>query len=412
MDGKGKLVITRRRGMMCYGFFKDEKPVELYASPLLSASEVDNIYVARVEKVAEGIASAFADIGNGKKCYIPMRKNKKITNLSLRNNENRQVRNGDSILVQIVKDASGSKAAVADGNICLYGRCLILSLTDRRLSVSRKITDSSEKKRLKKIARELHEGGDPLYYDEAGPHYGLVIRTNAAGADAATLRSEYESLTLRMRVILKRSRYASYGTCLYRRVPHYVSLGFNLPDREVNRVITDQADVFDQYRDLCMERDDVKFESKLSLYEDSYPLYDLYRFSHWYDQALGKQVWLKSGAYLVIEQTEAMVVIDVNSGSMTGSRKKKENIHKKVNREAAAEIARQIRLRNLSGIILIDFINMYDHKEQTELLQFLRSECKKDRVPVNVIDYTALGLVEVTRTKRLPTLARQMEMCR
>ena len=86
--------------------------------------------------------------------------------------------------------------------------------------------------------------------------------------------------------------------------------------------------------------------------------------------------------------------------------------HKKVNREAASEIARQIRLRNLSGIILIDFINMYDHKEQTELLQFLRSECKKDRVPVNVIDYTALGLVEVTRTKRLPTLARQMEMCR
>lgn len=153
------------------------------------------------------------------------------------------------------------------------------------------------------------------------------------------------------------------------------------------------------------KRDTSFDEISVTFYEDTYSLYNLYRFAHYYEEAYGKYIWLKSGASLVIEHTEAMTVIDVNTGSVLKKKRQEDTLFYQINREAAKEIARQIRLRNISGIIMIDFINMKDEKQKEKLLLLLENECRKDRIHCNVVDMTALNLVEMTRSKvRRPLL--------
>lgn len=402
----GKIIISEKNGVIRYGYFRDGIPVELYCDTVKQEHLVGNIYTARVERVADGIGGAFLEIGQNKKCYFRLPKNGQQP-VKLSPGHENKLYGGDIILVQITKDAVKTKLPVAEGNVSLTGKYFVLTLGDKRSGVSKKIRDAEERKRLCAIADSYKE-----------EEYGIVVRTNAQGIPKEELEKEFIRLAARYQALMKQVAFSEARSLLYREPPAYITLGKELPEAELTEILTDSPEI---YEELCQYYGSDELQGKpaapkahlsnikITLYTDDYPLEKLYRFDHYFETALQKMVWLSSGGSLVIEPTEAMVVIDVNSGSVTKKKKHNDKIFYEINKEAAAEIARQLRLRNLSGIILIDFINMETKEQRKDLLAFLSEECKKDRVHCQIIDMTALGLVEMIRSKGQKPLHEQMQ---
>ena len=394
----GRVVITVRENAVCYGYFMDNRPCELYAEPREQGSLLGNIYAARIEKVADGIHGAFMELDKTVKAYYPMSGNKHKVLLS--SGQRREPKGGDIALVQVTKDAQKGKQAVVDDNITLEGKYIVMTLGDRKYGISKKIRGDKERKRLKKLLEEWRCND-----------FGVIIRTNAQGVSKERLMREFRVLGDRRRRILKKGRYARGRTLLYEEPGHYITLARSLRSSEVKKVITDDPGIYKQLRSYYEETGDKELLKKIKFHKDDYSLWKLYRFGYHYEDALKKHVWLNSGGSLVIDHTEAMTVIDVNSGSMVKNPKKKNDLFYRLNCEAATEIARQLRLRNLSGIILIDFINMDQKDDEELLLEVLREECAGDRVSINVVDMTALGFVELTRSKSRKPLREQMFAC-
>ena len=390
---KHKLVIAERESCICYGYFEDGIPIELYCEPKEQQSILGNIYAARVERVAEGIHGAFLEIGEKQKCYYSLSKEQPV---KLSPGHKDKLYGGDIILVQIIKDAVKTKLPVCTGNISLNGKYFVLTLTDKRTGISKKIRENRERERLATLIQK-----------HTCEEYGIVIRTNASGVSEDILIQELELLKWQYQELMRKAHIASGKTLLYKEPPHYITLGKELPEKALDEIVTDSNEIFTELKNYYKNANTV-----LSLYEDSYSLYNLYRFAHYYEEASGKYIWLKSGASLVIEHTEAMTVIDVNTGSVLKKKQQEDTLFYQINREAAKEIARQLRLRNISGIIMIDFINMKNEKQKENLLSLLDSECKKDRVYCKVIDMTALNLVEMTRSKVRKPLYEQISLCR
>ena len=390
---KHKLVIAERESCICYGYFEDGIPIELYCEPKEQQSILGNIYAARVERVAEGIHGAFLEIGEKQKCYYSLSKEQPV---KLSPGHEDKLYGGDIILVQITKDAVKTKLPVCTGNISLNGKYFVLTLTDKRTGISKKIRENRERERLATLIQK-----------HTCEEYGIVIRTNASGVSEDILIQELELLKWQYQELMRKAHIASGKTLLYKEPPHYITLGKELPEKALDEIVTDSNEIFTELKNYYKNANTV-----LSLYEDSYSLYNLYRFAHYYEEASGKYIWLKSGASLVIEHTEAMTVIDVNTGSVLKKKQQEDTLFYQINREAAKEIARQLRLRNISGIIMIDFINMKNEKQKENLLSLLDRECKKDRVYCKVIDMTALNLVEMTRSKVRKPLYEQISLCR
>lgn len=393
---KNKLVITEKDDIICYGYFQDGLPVELYCEPKEQQSILGNIYAARVERVAEGIHGAFLEIGENQKCYYSLSVEQPV---KLSPGHEDRLYGGDIILVQITKDAVKTKLPVGTGNISLNGKYFVFTLTDKRTGISRKIKSIEERERLETLSKK--------YMKE---EYGIVVRTNAANVSEEILVQELELLQQRYEELMRKAKIASGKTLLYKEPSHYITLGKELPAKALDEIITDNAEIFTELKEYY-DQTTTSDTTKISFYEDSYSLYNLYRFAHYYEEAYGKYVWLKSGASLVIEHTEAMTVIDVNTGSVLKKKKQEDTLFYQINREAAKEIARQLRLRNISGIVMIDFINMKNVAHKEKILTLLDSECKKDRVHCNVIDMTALNLVEMTRSKVRKPLHEQIRSC-
>ncbi|MCI6858929.1 MAG: ribonuclease E/G [Eubacterium sp.] len=398
MDKKNNYVITKKDGIICYGYFNNGIPCELYCEPEEQESIVGNIYVARVERIAEGIGGAFLEIGKGEECYLPF---KKICPIKLSPGPKDKICGGDLLLVQITKDAVKKKLPVADGNVSLNGKYFVFTLTDKRSGISKKIKEETERNRLLNIAKP---------YKTAD--YGIVVRTNAKEVSEECLTNELEHLRKRYEKLMKKAAISPGKTLLYKESPHYISLIKELPSGELSEIITDQEVIYERVKEYISDYNNGDEGCAMRLYQDDYSLFHLYRFAHFYEQAYEKTVWLKSGGSLVIEHTEAMTVIDVNTGSVIKKKKQSENLFYQINCEAAEEIARQIRLRNLSGIILIDFINMKEENLQKKLMSRLDQECRKDRIRCTVIDMTALNLVEMTRNKVRRPLYEQIRLCR
>ena len=381
---KNKLVITEKEGVICYGYFQDGVPAELYCEPKEQQSILGNIYAARVERVAEGIHGAFLEIGDNQKCYYSLSAGQPV---KLSPCHEDKLYGGDIILVQITKDAVKTKLPVGTGNISLDGKYFVFTLTDKRTGISKKIRNTVERERLETLLKK--------YTRE---EYGIIVRTNAAGVSEETLTKELELLQLRYEELMRKAKIAAGKTLLYREPPHYITLGKELPAKALDEILTDHAEVFTELKEYYKQTSESE-TTKISFYEDTYSLYNLYRFSHYYEEAYGKYIWLKSGASLVIEHTEAMTVIDVNTGKFDGNKKNREDTFLKINLEAAAEICRQLRLRNISGIIIVDFINMENPENNSSIIEFLKAELAKDPVPSFFIEMTKLGLVEITRKK-------------
>ena len=339
------------------------------------------------------------EIENRTSCYFPYTKESNF--LYTMPKKASELRAGDELLVQVTREAIKTKAPCVSSNLNFTGKYLVLTTGNRTLGISTKIP-AEKREELKELLEEL------LPEERT---YGIILRTNGALASAEELREELRSLEAQFTQLYRKALHTPCYTKLSRGESITASILKDVHWEETEKIITDQKAL---YEELCVSRQDTPAASMCAIeyYEDSLlPLARLYNLERELDQALQEKIWLKSGGFLVIQQTEAFVAIDVNTGKHSSKKDAEEN-YKQINREAALEIARQIRLRNLSGMILIDFINMRDCEDRSDLIQYMRSLVRSDSMQTVVVDVTTLGIMEITRKKSAKTLAEQLNQLR
>ena len=375
---------------------EDDRLCELYVERPNSDDATGSIYLGRVENVLPGMNAAFVDIGMEKNGFLyagdirlgDQALQKRLDGLRIE----RLVRPGQEILVQVTKAQSGQKGHRLSSHLTLPGRTLVLLPEVAYAGVSRKIGDSAERERLLGIARGL--------IGDSG--MGLIVRTAAEGLPEAELAGEFETLVSQWRAIAARARHAIAPEKVFDNESLALRCARDLLGDDVDAVWVDDSALFDQMKNLAP-----RWTDRIHRYEGQMPLFDLHRVDTRLDKALRKYVWLKSGGSLVIEETEAMTVIDVNTGKFTGKRDLEETLFR-LNCEAAEEIARQLRLRDIGGIVIVDFIDMKEPANNEKLLDLLRELAKNDRSRLSVVGMTGLGLVEISRKRARRALSKQL----
>lgn len=367
---------------------EDGRIMELMIGEKGKKSILGNIYVGQVENIASNIQAAFVMIASGVRCYLPLSDVKNPVFSSGRT-KNAPLRPGDMLLVQVNREAMKGKLPAVTTNLNFTGKYLVLTTGEKKIGFSKKLIQE-EKNRLNKWLEEEREFSPR--------EYGIVVRTNAGEASKEEFLTE---LSFLKRLYEKTAVYGRNRTCfslVYETEPFYMNAVRDVCSKNLDEIVTDIPEAFTCISAYLKEISPGE-ETKVRLYEDKLlPLYKLYRLGVVLEEAQKQKVWLKSGGFLVIQQTEAFVSIDVNSGKFTG-KKKAEETYRKINLEAAGEIARQLRLRNLSGIILIDFINMENPDHQDELFHVLQKYLRKDSVKAKAVDITPLHILEMTRKK-------------
>lgn len=359
--------------------------VQMDLEPEDGRSVLGNIYIGKVKNIVRNINSAFVELGNGLMGYLSMDAGN-VLFADGRLFEGR-LRQGDEIIVQVERDAVKTKAPVLTGNLNIAGRYFVLTSGKKQTGFSSKITDQSWKQKMRSLLEAVKEG-----------NFGIIVRTNAPAAPLKELEAELFQLKETLAAVLENAKHRTCYSLLYSAAPAYLN---NLRDslqNSLEAVITDQKDIYDGVK-AYLSKYQPQNTGLLSLYQDELlPLDKLYRIEKTMEEALGKRIWLKSGGYLVIEPTEALSVIDVNTGKYSGKKTLRDTIMK-INLEAAAEIGHQLRLRNLSGIIIIDFIDMETEEDRKLLVEKLEEIFSRDPVKTTVVEITKLNLVEVTRKK-------------
>ncbi|MBR5510264.1 MAG: ribonuclease E/G [Lachnospiraceae bacterium] len=369
---------------------------ELFLMTEEKTSLLGNVYVGKVKNIVKNIQAAFVEIADGLLCYLPLEDVKSPIYTKPKKQE--RLIEGDELLVQVSREAVKTKAPSVTTNISLNGKYLVLTTGNQKVGYSSKLK-TEEKARLKSIVENWEL-----------PDAGLIVRTNAAQADQEMLEQEYEKLMQEYRFLTEQAVHRTAFSCVKKSRSAYLTSILGSRSDSLKEIVTDDPSLYEQIREFLEEEmpEDVQ---KLQLYEDRMlPLKALYRMEKEMADALSERVWLKSGAYLVIEHTEALTVIDVNTGKYTGGKNKQETIWK-INQEAAREITRQLRLRNLSGIILVDFVDMEEAERSDKLLNLMREQLKQDPLKAAAVDMTALGLMELTRRKQKKTLKEQAKEC-
>lgn len=387
-EGKDYLVHTLTEG---------ERPVELTALCREKETLLGNIYVGRVEKLAPGIRGAFVSFAEQQSCFLDLSRVKE--GYLLKKAPGTELHVGDEIVVQIQREAQKTKLPSATAELSLSGSALALYYGKPEISCSGRLLPE-QKKRLKELGSRIF----PELFGGSLP-FGVIFRTASADASEEEIRQEYLELSEKLARIVQYGTMRSLYSCLYRAsdaVPELVKR--YAPS--VSELVTDDRETYEICREY-LERHDFH-DCRLTWYEDQLTtLTKKENLENHVKQALDKRVDLPSGGFLVIEPTEALTAIDVNSGKQLGGRKN--TFLYSVNQEAAREIARQIRLRGISGLILVDFINMPEKEQEERLLGFLQGLVREDPVPTKVVDMTALHLVELTRKKIRRPLAEQMK---
>lgn len=399
-----KLIITRMevKGSVCLicCLAEDGQVMELRLEPLGRKSSLGNIYMGQVENLASNIQAAFVQIAPGERCYFPLSEASQVIYASGRKG-NSALRPGDEILVQVSRDAMKGKLPAVTSNLNFTGKYLVLTTGEKKFGLSNKLC-KEDRTRLSKWLEE--EAARPE------KEYGLIVRTNAADASKEEILREFAYLKNQYVKTVVNGRSRTCFSLLYETEPFYMEAVRDVYSRDLEEIVTDVPEIRDRIV-AYLEEISPEETGKVRFYEDSLlPLYKLYRLETALEEIQREKIWLNSGGFLVIQQTEAFVSIDVNSGKFTG-RKKAEETYRKINLEAAKEIARQLRLRNLSGIILIDFINMENPDHQDELFHVLQKLLRKDPVKGKAVDITPLHILEMTRKKvRRPVIEDLREL--
>jgi len=375
---------------------------------------VGNIYKGRVQRVMPGMQAAFVDIGLERAAFLHA--NEVLRTLPMHSEEVAEtveslpsappsivelLRDGQDIIVQVLKDPIGSKGARLTTQLSIPSRHLVLLPQSKTVGISVRIDDEAERSRLRQLLAELsaQHGG-----------YGHIVRTNGEGQSADALAEDVAYLSRIWGVVERRGREATAPSLLYEDLNLPLRTVRDLIRHSVIRVKVDSRETFTQLQNF-VEKYIPSLRDKLDLYQGDRPIFDLYGVEDEISRALNKQVPLKSGGYLIIDQTEAMTTVDVNTGSFLGHRNLEETAYR-TNLEAAQVVARQLRLRNLGGIIIIDFIDMHDLEHRRQVLRLLEKSLARDHARTTVYDFSPLGLVEMTRKRTVESLERQLsETC-
>lgn len=399
-----KLVITKQDNRIISAFFEGKDMVQVSVNAAQEDGILGNIYLGKVKNIIKNINAAFIEIADGRMCYYSMSENRYPIMAQLPDKdipdrlEEVTVKIGDELIVQVAKEDVKTKAPVVTSNINLTGKYVALTYGKNTIGVSAKIEDEKERRRLKELVKKYES-----------KEYGFIIRTNAAYMPEEVILSELGKLVDLYENIRRFGVHKSRFSLLYSTPPSYICDIRDGYADHVDEFITDDPELYEHMKDY-LEKYQSEDIGKLKLYQDPIlSLTNLYGISEKLKDAVKPMVWLRSGGTLVIQPTEALTVIDVNTGKAVAGKKKVQETFLKVNREAAKEIAKQIRLRNLSGIIIIDFIDMELTKDKDLLMEELEGYLKTDPVKTTLVDMTALGLVEVTRKKVRKPLHEQVK---
>lgn len=362
---------------------EDKELVELYIERLHHQRLVGNIYRGKVSSVLPGMQAAFIDIGYDKNAFLYV--GDAAAKNDLKNIEE-ILTPGQEITVQVIKEAIGSKGPRVTTYITLPGRHLVLLPNADYIGISRRIENEEEKNKLKKVAAKLKPEG-----------MGLIVRTASEGESEEEFEQDLSFLLKLWKAIKQNEENGSAPRCLHRDLNLVHRTVRDLFTRDINKFIINDRKEYGEVLKLT-EMISPGLKDNVEYFNNDYNLFEYYQIESKISKALSRKVWIKCGGYLVIDRTEALTVIDVNTGKYTG-RKNLENTVLKTNIEAAKEIAKQIRLRDIGGIIIIDFIDMHEEDHQKMVVEDLKQALKKDRTKTAVVGMTGLGLIEMTRKK-------------
>jgi ribonuclease E len=382
------MVITQHGERDQIAVLEERELVQHYVTRAGARSMVGNVYLGRVQNVLPGMEAAFVDIGRGRNAVLYAGE----VNWSPEDLEGAPPRiehvlkNGQSVLVQVTKDPIGGKGARLTAQISLPGRFLVLAPNSEVSGISRRLPDA-ERRRLKTFVKNLKP-----------KEHGLIVRTAAEGASEEALARDLARLLDEWAQIEKRSKKAKAPAVLYEEPELTVRVVRDLfTDEEYRELITDSPRIFglvtDYLRDVAPE-----VLSKVRLHEGSLPAFEEFHIVEQIHKGLDRKVWLPSGGYLVIDRTEAMTVIDVNTGKSVGKSNLEETVVN-TNLEAAREVARQLRLRDIGGMIIIDFIDMLLEQNKAKVIDAMKESLAQDKSRSQVFDISPLGLLEVTRKR-------------
>lgn len=376
---------------------------EVYIERASRRGLTSNIYKGKVSRVLPGMQAAFIEIGLQRTAFLHARDihQKVAVGNDLQDlppgNIDDLVNEGNDILVQVVKDPLGTKGARLSTYITLPSRFLVYLPKGSGVGVSTRIEDPDERQRL----REVVQG----FVDE-NSRGGFIVRTAAEGAGFDELRADMVFLQKLWDVISEKALRTKVGKLVHEDLELPLRIMRDVTGREISRVLVDSENVFERMREFS-RMFIPEMLPKLELYAEDRPVFDLHGVEDEIQKALDRKVLLKSGGYLIIDQTEAMTTIDVNTGGFVGHRNLEETIFK-TNLEAAVAIARQLRLRNLGGIIILDFIDMEDEVHRTRVLEALQRSLETDNARTNVCEVSSLGLVEMTRKRTRESLENML----
>lgn len=396
---KRKILIEKTEGQIRTFFLENDEIVEIHCAPADEESAgrhlLGNIYVGIVKNIVPNIGAAFVEIESGVNCYYDMKDAEHA--VFTHKIGKKPLCIGDELVVQISKEAVKTKAPTVTGNISFTGRYAVLTHGNTRIGVSSKIP--------KKVREEYKERLRQFQNDR----FGIIVRTNAKDAPFQDVLDEISRLKAEYEKIMSAAPTRVCFSCLRSAPPSYISDLKNVYMEGMEEIIVGDPELYTRIQAFFAAEIPEK-EDLLRLYDDSaFPLGKLYSTQTAIEKALREKVWLRNGGYLVIQPTEALTVIDVNSGKSAGKGKNEEGILK-INLEAAREAARQIRLRNLSGIIIIDFINLESEENVGLLLKEFRMRLAGDPIQTTLVDITPLNLIEVTRKKVHRPLYEQIRM--
>jgi len=429
---KKEIIINAAANETRIAITEDGRLAELFVENPSKEKMVGDIYLGRVAKVMPGIKAAFIDLGLGQDGFLHFSdignrfdeyqtmlgdEDEENESVAVEQNsteggapavvlperprhpsptsqaaENRQpakdihLDKGQEIIVQITKEPVGKKGVRVTSEVSLAGRYLVLLPFDGRIGISKKITSYKEKRRLRRIVQNILSQG-----------FGVIIRTVADGKEEEALKTDLEDLIRTWREIERSAKTENPPALLYKDMSTTSSVIRDLFSNDVERVVVDSKKLHKDIR-AYIKYTSPQLLDKVELHRDKLPLFDVYGIEKELETSLSRKVWLKSGGYIIIEQTEAMVVIDVNSGRYAAKREQELN-SLRTDLEAAREITRQLRLRDIGGIIVCDFIDLDDEKNKRKVFEELKKEFRRDRAKVTVLPMTEFGLVQITRQR-------------
>ncbi|MDE6846014.1 MAG: ribonuclease E/G [Lachnospiraceae bacterium] len=392
MSPKGKILILKLNGRLLSILIRDNQILSIQVQKENDYA-VGNIYVGKVQNISENIGAAFVDLGQGYLTFLPLTEAKHA--FAMNRKYDGRLKAGDEILVQIIKEPMKTKLAGVTTFLSLSGKYAVVGMPRQEKSVIQVSSKLSKKKQIRFRSIEALQ--------KAAERYQVIVRTNAGeAADDEPLLTETHYLSEQLEHILQIADKRTCYSCLYRGKPDYIHFVENAYTTEYDEVITDLAEIYE-----VLQENFAGTNIPVRFYEDQMlPLHKLYAIETRIKELLDKKVWLKSGGYLVIEPTEALVSIDVNTGKCEQGRNKEETFLR-INMEAAEMIAVHLRARNLSGIIMVDFINLREKEHVKQLIEYMSSLLKKDSIAADVVDMTGLGLMEITRKKVNPSFREQ-----